>query len=374
MFMSTFKTARKDTMSELLVRLQQQFPTLSFLSEQPLAPYTTVKIGGPAEVFCQITNSKDFVAVVQFMRKNQLPLTILGWGANTLIADRGLRGLVIRNMAQGITILRDTVEHESQVIPTIDPLWHSDKKKGSFTYEFSDLDYIENDAEPVLVELDSGVSLPFAINSLIDQGITGLQWFARIPATVGGAIYNNIHGGTHFISEVIQSVTVLTTDGTLRTLSLEELEFGYDTSRFHHSKEIIISALFKLYIGNAERARQTAEEWARRKAVQPQRSLGCIFQNITIADKERLNLPTTSAGYIIDHILHKKGMIKNNLKISEQHAAFIENLGGATAEQYLQIIREIITETRTALDITLRPEIFFLGFTDDELVGITNVL
>lgn len=361
-------------MLHLLTQLKSQFPHLEFKENYSLAKHTTVKIGGPADLYCETKTSEDFINLVSYMRTNNLPLTLLGWGANTLISDAGIRGLVVKNTSQAMSILDSQGHNEHTFDETeqeqIAARWQSDSKKGTFTYEFSDLDYDESKSERVLVELDSGVSLPYAINILIQQGITGLQWYSRIPATVGGAIYNNIHGGTHFISEVIKSVTVIDEFGTKKVLDKMELQAGYDVSRFHKTNETIVSAVFSLYKGDAEKAAYVAREWAVRKSIQPQKSLGCVFQNISNEVKDKLGYPTTSVGYIVEHVLHKKGFQIGDAKISEKHAAFIENVGLATAQDYLNVIKTVISETKEKTGVTLKPEIFFLGFEPSELEGI----
>jgi UDP-N-acetylmuramate dehydrogenase len=361
-------------MLHLLTQLKSQFPQLEFKEQYPLAKHTTVKIGGPAEIFCETKNNHDFINLVTYMRNNNLPLTLLGWGANTLISDSGIKGLVVKNSSQNISILDNLGNNEHSFDKNeqekIAARWQSDSKKGTFTYEFSDLDYDESNEEKVLVELDSGVSVPYAINILIQQGITGLQWYSRIPATVGGAIYNNVHGGTHFISEIIHSVKVINEVGETKVLNKMELKAGYDVSRFHQTNETIVSAKFNLYKGDAQKAAAVAREWAVRKAIQPNKSLGCVFQNISNEVKDKLGYPTSSVGYIIEHILNKKGFSIGDAKISENHAAFIENTGQATAKDYLEVIKTVITQTKEKTGITLKPEIFFLGFDDSELVGI----
>lgn len=361
-------------MLHLLTQLKSRFPKLEFKENYSLDKHTTVKIGGPAEIFCETKTSQDFINLVTYMRTNNLPITLLGWGANTLISDNGIRGLVVKNSAQNISVLDSDGENKhtyhQKEQKQIMARWQSDSEKGTFTYEFSDLDYDESNEEKVLVELDSGVSLPYAINILIQQGITGLQWYSRIPATVGGAIYNNIHGGTHFISELIHSVTVINESGQTKVLNKMELKAGYDVSRFHTTNETIVSATFALYKGDTQKAAYVAREWAIRKAIQPSKSLGCVFQNISNEVKDKLGYPTTSVGYIVEHILHKKGFNIGDAKVSEKHAAFIENTGTATAKDYLEVIKTIVTQTKEKTGITLKPEIFFLGFEDSELVGI----
>lgn len=360
---------------QLIDQLQQAFPNINFKANEPLATYTTVKIGGPAEVFCMIDKSSDLVSLIKFAQENKIAVTMLGWGANSLISDEGIKGLVIKNISQDITIHDEN--ESNQAIQTYTPentqaRWQAAKVESAPTYEFDDIEYHEDDAPRILVTISAGASLPATINNLLRQGVTGLQWFSRIPATVGGGIYNNIHGGTHFIGDHLVSVTVVTPTGEVKVLPVSELELDYDFSRFHHSKEIIISADFLLFKGDVTKAQAVAIEWAKRKAVQPQNSLGCIFQNLTPEDQKRLSLPTPSIGYLIQHTLDLQGFKIGDAQVSTRHAAFIENLGNATATDYLALIKKIISDAEQKCHLTLKPEIFFLGFTPQQLEGIVQ--
>lgn len=355
-------------MTSLIETLTAHFSYLNFHQDYSLASLTTVKIGGPADVFCEVKNRQEFTELAQFCKKNNLPITVIGWGANTLISDAGIRGLVVKFNSQHISILDDPQAE----LPSSDAeaRWsQGDIQKDDYP-EFSHLDYDEKQFPKVSVDIDAGVPLPFAINSLLQQGITGLQWFSRIPATIGGSIVNNIHGGTHFMSEYIEEVTVVTPEGELKTLRADELQFDYDYSRFHHSNEILVHAKLVLFKGDVEKAKQVVAQWAVQKKNQPQNSLGCVFQNISNDEQQKHDLPTPSVGYIVDHILHKKGFSIGDAKISEKHAAFIENTGNATAKDYLTIIKTVIEETNKQLGIKLKPEIFFKGFSEEELLFI----
>ncbi len=332
---------------------------ITFQKNEVLAPYTTLRIGGRADFFVAVKSEAELVEAVVQGRLKKLPITTLGWGSNVLIGDRGIRGLVIKNETRKIQIGKDLPAKKVRDVDR--PRWQSDKTRGTFKYEFNDLNYDEAKYPRVRVKMDSGVSLQMAINDLLNQGITGLQWFARIPGTIGGATYNNIHGGTHFLSEVVKKVRVLDKESKVRTVSGKELGLAYDKSRFHDSGEIILSVEFELFRGDAPLAKRVALEWAQRKSLQPPRSAGCTFKNISNEDKERLDFPTTSAGYIIEHVLKLGGHAIGGARISTAHHNFIVNDSGATAADYLAVMREIQSRAREKLGVELEPEIILLG-------------
>lgn len=344
--------------------LKATLPDLQFKLECPLAPFTTVKIGGPAELLIETKSSQELRVLASYAQSAKLALTVLGWGANTLIADAGIRGITVVNKSSLFHPITETPV-EQTFGESITPRWHS---LNSERKEF--FDYYTGAEKKVLVELDSGTPLPYAINFSLSQGLTGLEWFSRIPATIGGAIYNNIHGGTHFISDQIHSVTILNEDGEIQTLAPSDLELAYDYSRFHHTQEIILSAVLVLFRGNIEKARMAATAWAQQKKHQPQNSLGCVFQNLTALEQARLDLPTTSIGYFIEKKLKLTGFTIGGARISTNHAAFIENTGGATALDYLKVISQIQTQAKNDFQVTMKPEIFFRGFSDLELALI----
>ncbi|MBE0573756.1 FAD-binding protein, partial [Candidatus Dojkabacteria bacterium] len=224
---------------ELIGKLNPKYLKLN----EPLSLHTTVGIGGPADIWYEAQSTEEFIEAINLARKLEIPVTILGRGSNVLISDSGIRGLVLKNGSKNIVIgsevsVKETEELEKEVTK-IEARWASDSEKGTFKYEFKDLDYDELDSPRIEVKIDSGVDMAFAINFLINKGITGLQWYARIPGNLGGWIYNNVHGGTHFINELIKSVDVLTENGAVITLKVSDLNFGYDVSRFHNSNEII---------------------------------------------------------------------------------------------------------------------------------------
>jgi len=350
-------------------QLEQACPDTVFRSNELLGPHTTVGIGGPADLFCQTPTTEDLTTVLKAAIQLSIPVTILGWGSNTLIADRGITGLVIKNTANAIHILEEQIiEHSATPVAA---RWRAATADSTMP-QFQKIDYDESSADKVLVEVDSGAALPVLIQKLVQQGITGLQWFTKIPATLGGAVVNNIHGGTHYISENIVSVRVLDPAGNEKVLTADELEFDYDYSRFHHSNEFLLSVRLQLFRGDQQKAQQVVTDWSRQKQKQPARSLGCVFQNISAAEQQKHSLATPSIGYIVDTQLGLSGAKIGDAEVSRLHAAFIVNTGNATAAEYLALIQQIHQKVHAKLGISLKPEIFFKGFTADELRFLTE--
>lgn len=309
-----------------------------------LAQYSTFRIGGPAEYFTEVKTRDELIEAVAWARQRRLAIHLLGNGSNTLIADQGVKGLVIRNLTGGIEIL-DSQKSLSR--PKIPP---------RFTF-INNLTYDETKYPAVLVKLASGVYLPKAIFSLISQGITGLEWFAGIPATVGGATYINLHGADKYWSDYLIEAEVIDQNGRIKTLQVEYLKYDYDQSALISSGEIVLSVTLELRRGPAEQALAIAKSWQIKKSHQPQRSLGCIFQNLSAAEQKRLNLPTASIGYLIDKNLGFKGTKIGQAWLAEKHAGFVENLGQATASDVLELIKLVQARAKAKLGLDLKLEI-----------------
>jgi UDP-N-acetylmuramate dehydrogenase len=253
----------------------------------PLAPYTTVKIGGPADFFIHTKNSKDFTQAIKYGQENNLPITILGNGSNVLISDSGIHGLVIKNDANEIEILPENK-----------------------------------------VKVDSGVQLSHLLNFTLDHNLLGLEEFAYIPSTVGGAIAGNIHGDNKTLfSQFIDSVEKI--------------------------GDFIISTTLKLTPGNSTQAKEKVKDIIQKKStVQSINSLGSVFKNLPDQN------PT---GMIIDQKLNLKGYSIGDAQISPTHANFIINNGHATASDYLKLIQLIQSQAKEKLNLDLKLEIRLLG-------------
>ena len=293
--------------------IKTALPDINIHLNHPLAPYTTINIGGPAQIFVHTTSPHQFISIIKLVHTNNLnPITILGQGSNTLISDHGLPGLVIKNSGNHIDI-----KHQ-------------------------------------LATISSGTSLGWAINHLLDHNLTGLETFGYIPASIGGAIFSNIHGfDKSNFSQFIDTIDVFDLkSGQQKTLKVTDLKWGYDYSPFQSLPHLIITAAtFKLQKGDADLARQTLANIIKTKsATQPANSLGCVFKN---PDHD-------SAGHIIDS-LGLKGKTTGGAQISPLHANFIINTGAATATDYYQLARQIQQTVKTKTGIMLEFEIKLLG-------------
>jgi len=182
---------------DTLTQLSRTLSPEHCVRNEPLSHHTTLGIGGPADILFSAVSTDDLISAVRHARELRIPVTILGNDSNMLVADSGIRGLVIENKDDTVTI-HETPQKGMRRKKHIPPRWNSDKIQGTFQYEFADLDYDESNVPTITVDVDSGVRLPSLMWSLFQEGITGLQWFSDIPGTIGGAVFNNIHGGTHF--------------------------------------------------------------------------------------------------------------------------------------------------------------------------------
>ena len=327
--------------------------------DEPLSAHTTLGVGGKADLLYVTETSGDLVKAVRLARSFKVPVTVIGGGSNILVADKGVRGLVIKNKSKKISVHKEG---------KIRKIWRSvvgarwmGSAKGDNQENFSSLDFDESKAKDVEVVLDSGVNLQVAMVKLLDLGITGLQWYSRIPGTIGGAVYNNIHGGTHTFAEIIKKVVVLDTYGGIKTFSRKDLKLGYDKSRFHESGEIILEVVLSLKMGNVKKAKEVVNKWRKQKSNQPMNSAGCVFKNLSDEDRATLGYPTMSVGYIVENILNMTGYKVGGAAIANEHHNFIVNTGKATAKDFLAVHDEIVRRARESLGIELEDEIIRVG-------------
>ena len=342
-------------------RITQQLPDIDVHLHHSLAPYTTLKIGGPANLFVHPTSSQQFISLIKLLHQStsNLPF-IIGHGSNLLISDSGIPGIVIKNSSQKIFIQKP-LKNPIDTSPRISP--HRSLHHRSLYLDFETLNYDESDSPQITVKISSGTPLYYALDYLLDHHITGFQWFAGIPASIGGAIYSNTHGGHYHISDLLDSIKIFNyKTGKVQTLSKKDLSWAYDQSPFQKNPHLIIlSATFILYRGNSTKAKQVATKWAQQKSkVQPRNSAGSVFKNPPLPACKKIWGHQKSAGWIIDQ-LNLKNKAVGGAKVSPKHANFIVNTGSATATDYLKLIRFIQKKVKQKFGLKLQLEIKLFG-------------
>ncbi len=297
-----------------------RFGTDRLGSDVPLAPYTTFKVGGPAEWLIETKTSDEIVDALRLAHANGVRVTILGGGSNVLVGDRGIRGLVIRPRG-------GLIEH----------------------------------VDAGRVRADAATTINGLVRWTVQRGIAGLEAWAGTPGTVGGAIFGNAHFGGRLIGELVESVRLAGHDGAVRDLSRDEMEFGYDRSRLQKTREVLLSAVFHVSAGDPAALRDVARQsLAYRKKTQPldTPSAGCIFQN-----PDRVSVPAdipASAGALVDRA-GLKGATRGDARVSTTHGNFIVNEGHATAADIRSLIDLCRARVRERFGVALQEEIVYLG-------------
>ena len=291
-------------------------------TREPLAPFTTFRVGGPADVLYEATSADDLATAITAARALDIPWFVLGLGANILIGDKGVRGLVIRNCAIAHTIGDD----------------------GS-------------------VWSESGATIQDLVLDSVRLGWSGLEHFIGIPSTVGGALWQNLHflspaperERTVFIAEVFESCDILAEDGSRKTVDADYVKFGYDESVFHHTRDVILSAKFRLHRADPALLHRILQEnlsWrgSRHPWLDVHPSAGSIFKKIE----------GVGAGRLIDQC-GLKGFRIGDVQISHIHANILVNLGHATAVDVRAIIAHAQAAVRERFGHQLETEIGFIG-------------
>ena len=328
---------------------------------KPLSQYTTWKLGGSAEAFVVIKTSQDFVELFKVIDKVNLPFFILGGGSNILISDNGVKKLVVKNEVSDIQF-NDVVKVSGQEYKRVEVLRSEDHWKAGFL-SFSDLDYNDFSDIKTRVTISSGTILQQAINKTLEHKLSGLQWFSGIPGTIGGAIYNNIHGGSKHFAENVEWVDLII-NGKVERLNVDELKFGYDYSILHEKRYPVLSVGLLLNHFDPDRAKATAIEWTKRKTTQPRNSCGSVFKNLTKEQADKAGLTNLSAGYLIDTVLQMKGYKHKGVQVYENHANFIINNGEGKAQDVFELVKLIKERAKNEAGIVLSEEFVYIAFED----------
>ena len=278
---------------------------------EPMAPHTSLRIGGPADFFVRVASLDDLEGAVRVARRHELPTFVLGGGTNLLVADRGIRSVVLENA------------------------------------------WSETEVEGVTIEAASGTALAHLAAVAARSGILGLEWMATIPGTLGGAVHGNAGAFGSETADALVDAVLMDQNGEIWTAAASELAFAYRTSVLQGTPVIVVRARVRGRAGDRREAVARIKEMANERAAkQPlaQPNTGSIFRNP----------PGDHAGRLID-AAGLKGAREGDAMVSERHANFIVNRGRATAADVRALMRRCQDEVRARFGVELVPEVELVG-------------
>jgi len=277
-----------------------------------LAQFTTFKIGGPADYFVEAGSIDEVVKAAAFAKEKSLSCFVIGGGSNILIADKGVRGVVIRMVNGQWSVVNGNTDG---LVAT------------------------------------ANINLSALVHKTVKLGLSGLEQLAGIPGTLGGAVHGNSGTKVGTISKAVSSVEVLTKDNKIKILKNKQCSFKVRGSRFRKTNEIILRVWLELKKEKKEKIKQNIKKALDTRRGQPKgKSVGSIFKN-----------PKGDyAGRLIDKC-GLKGRQIGDARISEKHANWIINRGDAKANDVVQLVRVCKSKVFEKFNIKLEEEITYLG-------------
>ncbi|MGC4018238.1 MAG: UDP-N-acetylmuramate dehydrogenase [Muricomes sp.] len=283
------------------------------LKGEPMSQHTTFRVGGPADYFVVPGSSKEIKELLALLKREAVPYYILGNGSNLLVGDKGYRGVIIqlnKNMNQ-----------------------------------------IE--AKGNQISAQAGALLSKIAAEAQAQGLTGFEFASGIPGTMGGAVMMNAGAYGGEMSHVLVNATILTQEGVIKTLPVEELELGYRTSIIATNDYVVLEAVIGLESGDEEEIRARMEELKEKRVT-----------------KQPLELPSAGStfkrpeGYFAGKLIEDAGLRGYQVgkaQVSTKHCGFVVNLGGATAEEIVELMDQVIDKVEAVSGVRLKPEVKRIG-------------
>ena len=283
--------------------------------DEPMSKHTSFKIGGNADIYVTAKTSKDIQTTFQFAKENEIPFVVLGNGSNLLVGDKGIRGIVLKVATEEITI----------------------QKEQEYAY----------------VIVQAGEPLAKLAHVLLKESIAGFEFAAGIPGTIGGGVFMNAGAYGGEMKDIVKEVTYLNEEGNLITRPNEKCDFSYRHSYFSSHFGIITQVLLQLPYGKEEEIKNQMEEYAKsRREKQPLAypSAGSTFKRGTDFITAKLIDECGLKGYTV-----------GKAQVSNLHAGFVVNLGGATAKDVLAVIEHVKQEVLFKTGKQIELEIKLLG-------------
>ncbi len=306
-------------------RLREEAPSLELRRDEPMGRHTTFRVGGPAALMALPKTVGEAKAVVKAAHELEITPFFLGNGSNLLVSDRGTDRFVV---------------------------------KLSGHLERGDVREVNRE----LVDWGGG-SLSKLAMAALDRGLSGLEFAQGIPGTVGGGVYMNAGAYGGEISRIVSSVTALELDGTVRELTNQECGFGYRKSVFSQSRLLILQVSFAMEQRDRAEIKAKMDDFAaRRREKQPLEypSAGSTFKRPPAVDGQ----PVYAAALIDQCGL--KGLTVGGAQVSEKHAGFVINKGGATSHDIVELMTQVRERVFQETGVTLEPEVRYLGMEGEE--------
>lgn len=285
----------------------------ALILEEPLCNHTTFRVGGKADAFLSVRNEEQLRKAVLLCKEYDVPFLILGNGSNLLVSDDGYRGMVI--------------------------------------LVGKDMSDITVDGNTIIAM--AGATLGSVSQTAAKNFLGGMEFASGIPGTIGGAIVMNAGAYDGEMKMIVEEVRVLTQDGEILTLSNEELEFGYRTSRVKKEKLIVLSVKLLLQPQKQELIYEKMNDFAaRRREKQPLEfpSAGSTFKRPEGMFAGKLIMDAGLRGYSV-----------GDAQVSEKHCGFVINKGNATAKEIHKLIYDVQEKVKESFEVTLEPEVIFIG-------------
>lgn len=297
---------------EIVKQIKEELAGIEILFNEPLKQYTYTKVGGAADYLAFPRNQYELKRIVTFANAQEIPWMVLGNSSNIIVRDSGIEGFVIM------------FDH-----------FHDIRVNG------------------YVIEAEAGAKLIDVTHVARYHSLTGFEFACGIPGSIGGAVYMNAGAYGGEIAHILQSCKVLTPEGEIKTLTVEELAFGYRHSKIQETGDVVISAKFALAPGNYD---QIDQEMARlthlRELKQPLEypSCGSVFKR--------------PVGHFAGQLISEAGLKGHRIggvEVSEKHAGFMINVDHGTAKDYEDLIAHVIATVEKSAGVTLEREVRIIG-------------
>lgn len=302
-----------ENLQKCIDELKQILPQEAVLLDEPMSKHTTFKIGGPADCFVIPSTVEEAVKVIKIIHKYNMPFTMIGNGSNLLVMDKGIRGIVV-----------------------------------NLNERFAKIEQKEN-----ILRVQCGALMADVSKFAGSCSLTGLEFAVGIPGSIGGCIFMNAGAYDGEIKNAVKSVTTVTKNGKLVCYTKEQAQFGYRHSIFQDNGDLILEVELELSFGDKEAIEaKMADLTQRRETKQPLElpSAGSTFKRP----------PGYFAGTLIDQT-GLKGLTVGGAQISTKHAGFVVNIGGATAQNVLDLIAQVQKRVYEKHGVKLYPEVKMIG-------------